>query len=452
MVAAAAATLRHPPTTPRFHRFGRVYAAAHLGMHDLLREYGDFMCWRGLIDVYLVNHPDYLRPVLAQGYKRFSKRTIDYLVLAQVMGNGLVSNDGPHWVKQRRLMQPMFASRNVNRFDETINSLTSTMMDHWQARTGGEAFHVDREMHRLAFRIVGATLFGSDIERHSEEVARILEVVNLRPQELRALMTLHSWIPTPYNLKWKRAKKRLDGIVYAMIEARRRAGAGESDLLDRLLAARDEETGEGMDETQMRDEVVTLLLAGHETSANALTWTLYLLDANPAVEARLAEELAARLNGAPATAADLPRIPYLKQVVQESIRLYPPVWAYARRSEHEVEFGGYLLPADSYVGVVPWALHRHPDFWPDAERFDPDRFAPKQGEGRHSYCYLPFAAGPRTCIGAGFAMLETQLVLAQILQRFRVRVVPGHPIEALAKVTLKPRHGMPVTLERRQSW
>ena len=453
MVATAVATPRHPPTTPRFHRFRHVYAAPHLGMHDLLREYGDFMCWRGFIDVYLVNHPDYLRPVLAQGYERFSKRTIDYLVLAQVMGNGLVSNDGPHWVKQRRLMQPMFASRNINRFDETINSLTSTMMDDWNTRAGGEVFHVDREMHRLAFRIVGATLFGSDIDRHSEEVARILEVVNLRPQELRAIMTLHSWIPTPHNLKWKRAKKRLDAIVYAMIEARRRAGAGRTDggdLLDRLLAARDEETGEGMDETQMRDEVVTLLLAGHETSANALAWTLYLLDANPAVEARLAEELAARLNGAPATAADLPRIPYLKQVVQESMRLYPPVWAYARRSEHEVEFGGHLLPADSYIGVVPWALHRHPDFWPDAERFDPDRFEAKRGAGRHSYCYLPFAAGPRTCIGAGFAMLETQLVLAQILQRFRVRVVPGHPIDALAKVTLRPRYGMPVTLEQRR--
>ena len=453
MTATAAASSRHPPTTPRFHRFRSVYAAPHLGMHDMLREYGDFVCWRGFIDVYLVNHPDFLRPVLARSYEHFSKRTIDYLVLAQVMGNGLVSNDGPHWVKQRRLMQPMFASRSVNRFDETINSLTSSLMDHWDARPGGESFHVDREMHRLAFRIVGATLFGSDIERHADEVARILEVVNLRPQELRALLTLRSWIPTPYNLEWKRAKKRLDGIVYAMIEARRGAGApkgkAQGDILDRLLAARDAETGEGMDETQMRDEVVTLMLAGHETSANALTWTLYLLDANPAVEARLVEELAAHLNGAPATAADLPRIPYLKQVVQESMRLYPPVWAYARRSVHEVEFGGHLLPADAYVGVVPWALHRHPEFWPDAERFDPDRFETKRSAGRHSYCYLPFAAGPRTCIGAGFAMLEIQLVLAQILQRFRVRVVPGHPIETLAKVTLKPRYGMPVTLERR---
>ena len=429
-------------------------------MHDMLREYGDFMLWRGFIDVYLVNHPDFLRPVLAQSYEHFSKRTIDYLVLAQVMGNGLVSNDGPHWARQRKLMQPMFASRSVNRFDETINSLTASLMDQWDARAGDEVVRVDREMGRLTFRIVGATLFGSDIDGHADEVARILEIVNLRPQELRALMTLHSWLPTPHNLKWKRATKRLDAIVYGMIEARRRAGlgcgdggggGGGGDILDRLLAARDEETGGRMDEKQMRDEVVTLLLAGHETSANALTWTLYLLATHPDVEARLTEELAARLNGAPATPTDLPHIPYLKQVVQESMRIYPPVWAYARRSEHEVAFGGHLLPANAYVAVVPWALHRHPEFWPDAERFDPDRFAPKRSEGRHSYCYLPFAAGPRTCIGAGFAMLEVQLVLAQILQRFRVRVVPGHPIETLAKVTLKPRYGLPVTLERRQT-
>ena len=422
MAATAVATPRHPPTTPRFHRFRRVYAAPHLGMHDLLREYGDFMCWRGFIDVYLVNHPDYLRTVLARGYERFSKRTIDYLVLAQVMGNGLVSNDGPHWVKQRRLMQPMFASRNINRFDETINSLTSTMMDDWNARTGGEAFHVDREMHRLAFRIVGATLFGSDIDRHSEEVARILEVVNLRPQELRAIMTLHSWIPTPYNLKWKRAKKRLDGIVYAMIEARRRAGAVRTDggdLLDRLLAARDEETGERMDETQMRDEVVTLLLAGHETSANALTWTLYLLDANPAVEARLAEELAARLNGAPATAADLPRIPYLKQVVQESMRLYPPVWAYARRSEHEEEFGGFVLPAKAYVGVIPGPCTGTPTSGrtrsastrTGSKRSEaraatptatsPSRPAPEPASAPASRCSRPSSCWPRSCSASG---------------------------------------------------
>ena len=418
-------------------------------MHEMVTEYGDFMCWRGFYDVYLVNHPDFVRPVLSQNSEHFSKRTIDYRVLARVMGNGLVSNDGPHWVRQRKLMQPLFSNRNVNGFDQTINTLTSELMTQWDARVGDETIWVDREMGKLTFQIVGATLFGSDIEQHADEVAEILEVVNMQTQEMRALMTLYSWIPTPYNIKWKRAMKRLNKIVYGMIAARRRDGVGDNDILDRLINARDEDTGEGMDETQMRDEVVTLMLAGHETSANALAWTLYLLASHPEVEAQLTEALASTLNGVPATAADLPEIPYLKQVVQESMRLYPPVWAYARRSEQKEEFDGYVLPARAYVGVVPYALHRHPEFWPDPERFDPERFQPNRSESRHSYCYLPFAAGPRTCIGASMAMLETQLVLAQIVQRFKIRLVPDHPIETIAKVTLKPRFGMPVTLSHR---
>ena len=437
-----------PPSTARFHKVRRLAAEPHLVIHEMLGEYGDFMCWRGFYDLYLVNHPEFIRPVLSQSYERFSKRTIDYRVLARVMGNGLVTSDGPHWAKQRKLMQPLFSNRNVDGFDGTINRLTSSLMSQWDARAGDEIIWIDREMSRLTFQIVGATLFGGDIERHAGEIAEIQDVVNMRCQEMRALMTLHSWVPTPYNLKWKRATRRLDRIVYGMIAARR-AGTGGGDILDRLIDARDAETGEGIGETQMRDEVVTLMLAGHETSANSLAWTLYLLATHPEVEARLTEDLTAHLNGALATAADLPRIPYLKQVVQESMRIYPPVWAYARRSEQEEEFDGCVLPANGYVAVVPYALHRHPEFWPDAERFDPDRFQPNRGEGRDSYSYLPFAAGPRTCIGAGMAMLETQLVLAQIIQRFKVRVVPDHRIETVAKVTLKPRYGLPVTLNRR---
>ncbi len=450
-----ARALRPPPSSSRFHQIRHLGEEPHELLHGLLQTHGDFMRWRGFQDVYVVNHPDFIRPVLTRDYRHFSKRTIDYRVLAQVMGNGLVTNDGPHWVRQRRLIQPMFSHHRIEGFDESINARTSSMMDEWESRVGGDTLRIDREMSRLTFGIVGATLFGSDLERHAGEISEILEVANLYPFESRALMTLCSWVPTPHNLKWRHAVRRLDRIVYGMIEARRRGGAGGDDILDHLIRAVDEETGEGMDERQMRDEVVTLMLAGHETSANALAWTLYLLDKYPDAQARLVETLAETLNGAAATAADLPRLPYLKQVVQESMRIFPPVWAYARRSEEAEEFDGYRLPANVYVMVVPYALHRHPEFWPDPERFDPERFDPERfdpdrGEGgRHPYSYLPFAAGPRTCIGAGMAMLETQLVLAQVLQRFRVHVVPDHPIETTAKVTLRPRHGIVVTLSRR---
>ena len=438
-----------PPSTPRFHKVRRGLRAPHVVAHELLDEYGDFVCWRGFADLYVVNHPDFIRPVLSKSYEHFSKRNIDYRVLAVVMGNGLVSNDGPHWEKQRALMQPLFSHRNVDGFDETINALTSSLMNQWDAQAGDGVVWLDRDMGRLTFAIVGSTLFGSDIERHAGEVAEILDVVNLAANDPRALMTLLPWSPTPYNLRFKRAKRRLDRIVHGFIAARRRAGTGGGDILDRLLDARDKETGEPIDETQIRDEVVTLMLAGHETSANAVTWTLYLLATHPEVEARLTEVLDAHLSGAPATAADLPSVPYLKQVVQESMRIYPPVWGYSRRAEREAEIGGYVLPAKAYVAVVPYALHRHRELWPHPERFDPDRFHPNRAQARHSYCYLPFGAGPRTCIGAGMAMLETQLVLAQIVQRFKVRVVPDHPIETAARITLRPRYGLPVTLSRR---
>lgn len=438
-----------PPSTSRFHQVLYLRAEPHVLLHEVLRTHGDFVRWRGLQDVYLVNRPDFIRPVLTRDYRHYSKRILDYRVLALVMGNGLVTNDGPHWVRQRSLIQPMFGNRRVNGFDETINALTSSFLDEWATRDGGEVLRIDRELSRLTFRIVGATLFGSDLERHGDEIAEILDVANLNPLEIRALMTLWSWIPTPHNLRWKRTVKRLDHIVYGLIEARRRRGVGREDILDHLIHALDEGGHEGMDEKQMRDEVVTLMLAGDVTASNALGWTLYLLSKHRDVEARLAESLDATLNGAPAAANDLPRVPYLKQVVQESMRLYPPVWSYARRVERQEELDGYLLPAGAYVAVVPYSLHRHPEFWPDPERFDPDRFDPKASEGRDPFSYLPFAAGPRTCIGTGMAMLETQLILAQLLQRFNVRMVPDHPIVTTGKVTLQPRYGIKATLSRR---
>jgi cytochrome P450 len=417
-------------------------------MYELLQRYGDVARWRGTFDVHLVNHPDFVRRVLTQPYPQFSKQVIDYRVLAQIMGNGLVSNDGAHWARQRKLMQPMFANRVVNGFDVAINRLTSDLLTEWDGRKDSPVW-VDRDMGRLTFEIVGATLFGSDIEAYADEIAKILDIVNLQTLEVRALMTLYPWIPTPYNLRWRKARKRLDEIVYGMIAARRREGAQQNDMLDRLLAARDDKSGTAMDERQMRDEVVTLMLAGHETSATALAWTLYLLATHPEIAERLAAELAAVLHGNAATSGDLNALPYLKQVVQESMRIYPPVWAVARRSQADEHFGDYDIPAGSYIAVVPFALHRHPEFWTDPERFDPDRFQVRPDQSRHSYCYLPFAAGPRACIGLGMAMLEIQLVLAQIVQRYRVHAVPGHPVDILPKVTLRQRYGMPLRLSRR---
>ena len=336
-VTASRRRLQRPPTTPRFHGFFHGFfeyqRTPHVWMHELLREYGDFMLWRSLRDVYLVNNPEFLRPVLSQSYEHFSKKTLGYRVLAQIMGNGLITNDGPDWVRQRRLVQPSFSHRTVQGFDRTINALAASMLDEWDRRAGDDRIWLDREMSKLTFRIVGATLFGRNIEGYADEVREISEITNLQPFEPRALMTLYSWLPTPYNRKFKRARKRLDSVVYGILATRSRAGDGTGDILDRLIQARDEDSSEGMDDRQLRDEVVTLMLAGHETSATALSWTLYLLATHPEVETELVHHLASGLGGESLTGQNLSHVPYLKQVVQEAMRLYPPVWAFARRAE-----------------------------------------------------------------------------------------------------------------------
>ena len=369
-------------------------------------------------------------------------------MLAQYLGDGLVTSDGELWAKQRRLIQPFFGQNNLTRFDEGINALTSYLVDAWAELPKDEIVWLDRQMRGLTLRTAGVTMFGLDLEPHIEELNRIVDVVNRQPRDLKARMTLAPWIPTPHNFKMRRARRQLDRIVLGLIEARQRGPEGD-DILYQLVHEHDAPTSGTAGTRQTRDEIVTFMISGHATTATALAWTLHLIATNPDVQAQLAENLSERLNGAPATASDLPRIPYLQRVVQEALRLYPPIWCYTRRSEQEHEFGDYTLPAKAPVGVLVYALHRHPEFWPDPERFDPDRFHPSRSKNRHFYSYLPFAAGPRTCVGGGLAMLQIQLVLAQVLQRFRVHPLPDHPVEPVARVTLEPRNGIPVTLTPR---
>ena len=414
----------------------------------LFHAHGDVLRFRGLFTVYCINHPEYVRQILTKAWPDYTKKTIDYRVISSTLGKGLVTNDGPDWAHQRRLMQPVFANRHVDQFDSVINDMTAALGRRWEGHTADETVWLDRDMSRVAFQVVSRTLFGADIDDVTDEMVGFLEILNQHPLRMSALMTMFPRIPIPSNRRFVRTKARLDEIVDGLVDAHRGGGNG-SDIVDRLLAARDEDTGLGMDEHQIRDEIITLMLAGHETSATALTWTFYLLARHPEVEQQLLAELGHVLGGRPALSADLPNLPYLKQVVQESMRVYPPVWGIARRSTEASEFGGFHIPANSYLAVTMHVLHRHPEFWSEPERFDPDRFAPNSGKSRHSYAYLPFSAGPRACIGAGMAMLEIQLVLAQLLQRFRVTPVAGHPVVPEAVVTLKTRFGMPVKVSPR---
>lgn len=440
-----------PPPGPSLWAGLRAYGrdpAAY--MYQLFLDHGEVSVWRGLMTIYMLNNPEHVRQVLSQAHPAFTKDLYDYRVLAQALGNGLVTNEGENWARQRKLMQPMFHHKVVNAFDEAINGFTAALAGRWEKLRPDEPVRLEREMSRVTFQIVAATLFGSSIDEHAGEMTDILDIINVNTKTLSAFFTLYPWVPTPHNFRFRRVMARLDHIMYKVINARRARGVQTRDLLDRLLSARDEQTGAGMEEKQIRDEVVTLMLAGHETSATALQWTLHALCQHPEVEAELLAELDRVLGGRPATAADLAQLPYLKQVVQESMRLYPPVWGIARRSTEAQEFGGYQLPAGAYLSIMPYALHRHPEHWPDPERFDPTRFTPAASQGRHPYSYIPFAAGPRTCIGVGMSMLEIQLILAQLLQRFRIRMLPGHPVVPHATITYRPRFGMKVLIESRK--
>lgn len=420
-----------------------------LHLQELMREHGDFLLWRGLSDLYFVNDPDYLRVILPRGAEQFSKRALDYRVMSQYLGEGLVTSGGELWARQRRLIQPYFAQKNLHRFGEAINTLTASLVDRWSAHLPGTTVRVDREMLGLTLRTAGVTMLGMDISPHVDRLNQILAVINRQPRDLSARLTLVPWLPTPNNRRVRRAKRDLDRIVYGLIAARRTQPAGSGDILHRLIQAHDAGANGSAGGRQTRDEIVTFMFSGHATTGIALTWTLYLLAANPGIQSKIVEKLARRLKGAPAAAEDLPRIPYLQRVVQEALRLYPPVWAITRRAERDHELGDYHLPADAQVGVLIYALHRNSRYWPEPDRFDPDRFHPSRSKDRHFFAYLPFAAGPRTCVGGALAMFQIQLVLAQILQRFEVRPVPGHRVEPIARLTLEPRFGMPLTLTPR---
>ena len=443
------AELPLPPGPPLWTGIQDYWQGPPQYFEKLAQTYGDVVRWRGMFTLYTINNPDYVRQILTQDYPRFIKDTIDYRVIAQSLGKGLVTSEGAFWQQQRKLMQPIFTNRNVNGFDTIINAMTAQMLQRWEQRSPATTIWLDREMGHVAFQIVSRALFGADIDHCSDEIVEILKVINTNSQTLRAMLRLLPWLPVPSNRHFLRTKNQLDQIVYGLIERRRKQGVGNNDMLDRLLAAQDAETGKGMSEIQLRDEIVTLLLAGHETTGTAIAWTLYLLSQHSQIEAQLVAELDSVLSGTPATSGDLARLPYLKQVMQESLRLYPPIWAIARQNTEPLELGGYRIPPKSYLVMPIYSLHRHPDYWPDPEKFDPDRFAPQREASRHSYCYLPFSAGPRTCIGANMAMLEIQLVLAQVLQRFRVTPVAGHPVEPVAEITFKPRYGLAVRVEAR---
>jgi cytochrome P450 len=303
-------------------------------------------------------------------------------------------------------------------------------------------------MLRLTLRIVGQALFNIDLSDETHSVGQAVTTVNRLLSDYMYAPFPPLNVPTPRTRRLKAAHRTLDQVVHGIIAQHRQQNTDTGDLLSMLLVVRDEETGQGMNDQQVHDEVMTLLLAGHETVSIALTWTWYLLSQHPAVERRLHTELDEVLAGQTPRVDHLVKLSYTRMVIEEALRLYPPAWIFGRKALADDEIGGYFIPANSMIVLSPYVTHRHPAFWEDPEVFDPERFAPERSASRPHYAYFPFGGGPRLCIGSNFALMEMQLILATIAQRHKLRLVPGRPVEPEALLSLRPRYGLPMTLHR----
>lgn len=436
---------REPPRVATRHPLGvwpQIHADPLAFLLDAGRRHGDVVGFRiGPFRAALLRHPDAIKHVLVDNNHNYDKATRGYDVLRQFLGNGLLTSNGDFWRRQRRIAQPAFHRRRIEGFAETMVSDTLDMLRRWDELAAlGNTVDLAHEMMSLTLRIVGKTLLSTDVHDTADQVGNAVTVLNeWADGAIDSLLPIG--FPTPATLRARDASRKLDRIIGEII-ARRRAGEHAEDLLGMLMEAKDAETGESMTDKQLRDEVMTMFLAGHETTANALAWTFYLLSTHPDIERRVRAELDGVLGGAPPTMSDLPRLPYLLQVIKETMRLYPPAWMIDRHTIADDEILGYRIRKGTLVLVSPYVTHRHPEYWPNPEGFDPERFSPANEEARPRYAYFPFGGGPRQCIGNAFAMMEAQLIVAAVLQRFRPWLVPGHPVAPETLITLRPRWGL----------
>jgi cytochrome P450 len=416
---------------------------------ELARTYGDLAHVRlGPVHLYFVNHPDLVKEVLITRGKSFKKLPRLIKALSQVDGNGLVTSDGDFWLRQRRLVQPAFSVKRFDGYAKTVVACAQQTVDSWSS---GSQIDVLREMRGLALAIVARTLFGAEVSDTEGTLGSATETISeIVSRETGRLIQWPPWVPIADNRRKRAAIQVVDRVIRGIIRERRTSGEDRGDLLSMLLAAVDEEgDGTGMTDEQVRDEVITLFNAGHDTTASSLGWTWYLLATHPDVGSRIRDEARSVLQDRPATYADLPALAYTTQVVKESMRLYPPTWALIPRvARQPVTIGGYELPKGAWVYIYPWVLHRDPRFFPEPERFDPDRFAPDRADSIPQHAYIPFGAGPHVCIGNTFATMEMTLALATIVPQCRLTLPPDHPpVIPDAMIAIRPRDGLTMRVE-----
>jgi cytochrome P450 len=413
-------------------------------------EYGDVVrVHLAHVPVYLVAHPRDIETVLVTNAGNFTK-SADYRALARVLGRGLLTSEGDFWKRQRSLIQPAFHRESIQAYANVMTHATRRMLESWQEK--GER-NIHEDMMRVTLEIVAQCLYGAEVAGAAERVGKAMEVVTEKFVNNASLALLFPFdIPVRFSRREWRAIRELNEIIGSIIRGRGSSSQPRNDLLDMLLRARDAD-GKPMSSEQLRDEVMTLFLAGHETTAIALSWGCYLITQNPQVEKKLAEELRTVLGDRVPTPDDLPRLRYTEMVLKETLRLYPAVWGIGRKAVAECELGGYRLPAGSNIFILQWRTQRDPRFFPDPERFDPERWRedPVRSGKLPRFAYFPFGGGPRVCVGASFAMMEAMLLLAMVQQEYHLEIVPGHPIELFASVTLRPKYGIRVIPQRRMA-
>lgn len=439
------------PPTVKADLFGghfRSFRKDPTGFLTMLSKLGDVSAFRmGKIPAFFVNHPELLRDLLVTNHAKFFKGRA--LQRAKgLLGEGLLTSEQEFHLRQRRMIQPAFHRAKINEYARVMIALGERMSGEWRA---GEVRDVDREMMRLTLWIVGRTLFSANVEDAASEVGRAMStIISMFNFMLLPFSEVLEKLPLPPIRKLKKARKTLDEVIYRIIETRRASVEHQDDLLSMLLLAQDEETGSGMTDRQVRDEALTLFLAGHETTANALTWTFYLLSQNADAEAKFHAELDAVVGSREIVPEDFAQLKYTEAVLAESMRLFPPAWAVGRRAVADHEFNGFKVAENSLVLASPFVIQHDPRFWEDAEAFRPERWQTQSvKEAGSKFIYLPFSKGIRSCIGEGFAWMEGVLLLAVLGRKWRLRLAPEQRIGLHPMVTLRPKYGMKMRIEKR---
>ena len=416
----------------------------------IARQFGDIAHYQlGPLHVYQLSHPDLARQVLVEQAEKFHKPKLIKRAFRPFAGEGLLTSDGAAWRQQRKLLQPAFHHRQMGAYSEVMVAQAMRLVE---SLADGETRDIGAEMTRVTMSVVVNTLFGADLPGEIREISRSMRaVLDAANRRMNSVLQIPSWAPTPRNLRERRALAGLDALFHLIIQMRRRSGERRDDLLSALLAAVDEDNGAAMSDQQLRDEMMTLFLAGHETTANTLTWAWYLLSQHPDVEAKLLQELHGVVAGRSPALADLPNLPYTEMVIREAMRLYPPAPGVAREPVEDVSIAGFQVSQGSLISVNTYAMHHDPRFFPDPKRFDPERFSPGWEERIPRYAYLPFGGGPRICIGNAFAMMEARLILATVAPRYRLSLEGNPEVVPVQLVTLRPKHPIRMRLERRRT-